>query len=220
MNGSFSTHTSSTENQPTSWTPVFAGENYIYKDGKGDLTPSNIKTDVDAIAGSGIEFNSPSASLTDDNAKNVLKIVTNDTCFGYISNNITLTKNTVYAISVIAKVENGQKPYIYLIDNDKARDDGAIIASITEQYSSDANIDNTMFGDATNEQMGNGWVRYYIIVVAGAETRDHVRIALFNGDIQGETATTSTVYYDDVKVTTLERTRLIRTKRIRMLPSM
>ncbi len=201
-NGSFSTHTSSTENQPSSWTPVFAGENAIYKDGQGDRIPSNVKTDVNAVQGSGIEFNSPIASLIDDNAKNVLKIVTNGTSFGYISNNITLSKNTVYAISVIAKVENGQKPYIYLINNDKARDDGAIMASVTEQYASDANIDNTLFGDPTNEQMGNGWVRYYIIVVTGTTALEHVRIALFNGSIEGDT-TNSTVYYDDVKLTAL-----------------
>lgn len=203
-NGSFSTHTSSTENQPTSWAPVFAGENAIYKDGQGDRIPTDVRTDVNAIAGSGIVFDCSFASSTDDAAKNVLQITTNGTSFGYISNNITLTKNTVYAISVIAKVENGQKPYIYLIDNDKARDNGAIIASVTETYDPAATtqVDNTLFGDPTNEQMGNGWVRYYMIVVAGATTRERVRIALFNGSIDGTTAN-STVYYDDVKVTTL-----------------
>ena len=200
-NGSFS-DVNNIGNEPTSWTPVFAGDNAIYKDGKGDKLAAE-KREASLVAGSGVEKGFKQSSL-DDSQKSVLKISANGTNFGYISNDITLSARTVYVFSVLVKATD-DKPFIYLVDNSKERDK-AIVARAEGAYNSDTAQKLDGFFDYSLEEVvgsNNGWVRHYLVYVTGNENTS-VRIALFNGAIdavgEGATFANGTIYYDSVKM--------------------
>ena len=198
-NGSFSDR-NNVGNEPMSWTPAFAGDNAIYKDGKGNEL-DQAKRAAALVAGSGVvESNSP----VDDAQKSVLQISTNGTNFGYISNDLTLSSRSVYVFSVLVKAADN-KPFIYLIDNSKERK-AAIVARAEADYDSTKKATLDKFFDYSLEEASenaNGWVRYYLVYVTGSETAT-VRIALFNGaiDATGENATyaNGTILYDNVKM--------------------
>ena len=201
-NGSFS-DVNSLGDEPTSWTPVFAGDNAIYKDGLGNEL-DEAKREASLVEGSGISKN---GTAVDDAQKNVLQITTNGTNFGYISNDITLSSQTVYVFSVLAQ----GTPHVYLIDTAKDRtEDGVIIARVesTASASKQQLLDGLFLDGYTNTEddsfaLGEGWARYYILYVTADETVT-ARLALFNGaiDAVGENATfaTGTVRYDSVKM--------------------
>ncbi|MCH5159763.1 MAG: hypothetical protein J1F66_02810 [Clostridiales bacterium] len=195
-NGSFS-DVNNTGKEPTSWTPVFAGDNAIYKDGKGDELES-AKKEYSLVAGSGIN---QVGSAVDDAQKRVLQVSTNGTNFGYISNDITLSARTVYVFSVVVKLVDATNPYIYLVDNSKDREDAIVAraekADADGQRSLDHYFDYAL-EDSTEDVAG--WVRYYLVYVTGAESAS-VRIALFNGKIDDtEHFATGTILYDNVKM--------------------
>jgi len=194
-NGTFSDTANTTTTQPASWTPVFAGQNTIYKDGKGDEAfVKDLATTTSAVAGSGVIKDASIAPSVDDSEKGVLKLINNEaTSQGYLSSNISLSSKTVYAISVLVKVEGNAKPYIYLINNDKDRAN-AVVAKIEKV--ADKTIDDSIFAQDSNVNK-DGWQRYYIIVVTGAESQT-VRLGLFNGSIDGtdRPSNGATVYYD------------------------
>lgn len=199
-NGSFSVM-DKVYGQPSNWTPVFGGSNDIFRDGKGNTLKDATKTSWTAVNGSGVIANTTNdASKHDDGVKNILKVSTTDTAFGYLSSSMSLSANKTYVISVLAKTEAGSKPYIYLVDTDAGETrESKVIASITD-VASDKTIDGTMyFADDADEQIdGNGnnaWTRYYFVIVTGAKTRS-VRLALMSGDILGNSTATNTVYYD------------------------
>ena len=56
-----------------------------------------------------------------------------------------------------------------------------------------------MFCKTESVKEGDGWTRYYIVIVTGKEAKT-VRVALFNGSITGDVLTTDTVYYDKVEM--------------------
>lgn len=193
-NGSFNDFASAVKSQPASWTAVFAGKNAIYKDGKGDEAfVKDLDTTAAATKGTGVT-NKDGAPSHSDPESNILKLVNNAaTSQGYLSSNITLSAHSVYAISVLAKAEDGAKPYIYLINNSFDRAN-AVVAKITDVATKD--IEDKVFGQLN--QSGEGWHRYYIIVVTGDESQT-VRLGLFNGSIDGkeQPASGATVYFDN-----------------------
>lgn len=192
-NGSFNDSASAVKIQPASWTAVFAGKNAIYKDGKGDeASVKDLNTTAAATAGTGVT-NKEGAPNYSDPERNILKLVNNEaTSQGYLSSNITLSAKSVYAISVLAKAEGSAKPYIYLINNSFDREH-AVVAQITKVATNAVN--DNIFGQLNCN--GDGWFRYYIIVVTGSESQT-VRLGLFNGSIDGkETPSNATVYYDN-----------------------
>ena len=185
-NGSFTDYSNVT-NQPTNWLSAFAGDLAIYKDGKGDTVTTIDKT-VGAVLGSGIAKDD--TLLYDDQVRNVLKIQNNTaTSYGYLSNNISVSAKTVTVFSVLAKGEGNAIPYIYLLDNGQERDN-AVIAKVEGTQSSVPSKIFCQLDEAT------GWTRYYIVVVADEAMT--VRIALFNGSIDGTTTQQGTVYFDQV----------------------
>ncbi|MCM1195080.1 MAG: hypothetical protein NC332_04005 [Firmicutes bacterium] len=197
-NGSFSSAVSSVNDQPLNWTSAFAGENIIYKDGKGNETISGLDKTVSAVNGSGIVREN---SSFDDAEGRVLKLVNNKaTSYGFVSDNISLSAKTVYVFSVLSKSESADvnavtHPYFYVIDTARDREN-AVIGSVVNIYPSAVN--DAWFCQA-NENV-NGWTRYYIVVVTGAEAMS-VRIALFNGSIDGtDKPVNTTVYYDKVSM--------------------
>ncbi len=198
-NGSFSVM-DKVYGQPSNWTPVFGGSNDIFRDGKGNTLKDATKTSLTAVNGSGVVANTNDASKHDDGVKNILKVSTTDTAFGYLSSSMSLSANKTYVISVLAKTEAGSKPYIYLVDTDAGETrESKVIASITD-VANDKTIDGTKyFADRADEQIdGNGndvWTRYYFVIVTGSKTRN-VRLALMSGDILGNSTATNTVYYD------------------------
>ena len=201
-NGSFS-DVNNIGDEPTSWTPVFAGDNAIYKDGQGNQLADD-KRLASLVEGSGVNKNYDGTSV-DDAQKNVLQVKTNGTNFGYISSDISLSSRTVYVFSVLVKTEQGGKPFVYLVDTSKERDE-AIVGRIEDDYDAEQQklLDNLFDYSLTDVvDSANGWVRYYLVYVTGNETAS-VRLALFNGAIDGvgEDATfaTGTVLYDNVKM--------------------
>jgi len=200
-NGSFSNYVTTNKDQPTNWTPVFAGQNEIYRDGKGDDEIANLVKTAEWVWG-GIEKNDKADSANkivgDDVEKNVLKLENKKaTSHGYLSEKFTLTSKTVYALSVMAKVDSGKNPYIYVVkDNPENRTDDAFLGKI-EKAADVANVaDDNKFGNPFfQENLGNGWVRYYMIIVTGDESVS-ARLALFNGSIDGSAMQEGTVYYD------------------------
>lgn len=202
-NGSFS-NLNNTGVKPSNWTPAFAGDNSIYKDGKGDEEIAGLNRLASDVEGSGTIKNFEFAP-TDDDQHNVLQIVNNTaTSFGYLSSDIYLSANTVYVFSVLAKTDGDLNPYFYLIDNSKDRKD-AVIASVTSKYAEGTVINEQLFGQISEDELNPenaGWVRYYIVYVTGAESKT-VRIALFNGSIDGSKLVQGTVYYDNVDMKTL-----------------
>lgn len=215
-NGSFSSISANTK-QPTSWTPVFAGQNAIYRDGKGDEKIGNLSTDKAAIEGSGVvtwkdEFSSiPDYNYVDDDEGRILKLVNNknySSSYGYLSNEITATAHTVYAFSVLAKVDVAQagaaraNPYFYLLETNTDRDK-AVVGKVESAYST-TTADGSVFGQADSIYEGTGWVRYYIVYVTGDKDTT-IRLALFNGSIDGlrPAGEDATVYYDKVTMQSL-----------------
>lgn len=200
-NGSFS-DVNNTGNKPSNWTPVFAGSNAIYKDGKPDDAIDGLNTLATAIEGSGT-LQGAEFAPTDDAQNNILRIVNNvATSFGYISGDISLSAKTAYVFSVLAKTGD-LDPHFYLIDNSKDRSE-AVVGKVDAKYPADAKIDCELLGQVPENEatVNNGWVRYYIVYVTGAESTT-VRLALFNGTIDGSVKPVGTVYYDNVDMKTL-----------------
>lgn len=208
-NGSFSNIVANTK-QPTGWTPVFAGDNNIYLDGKGDLGLGDLSTDKNAIAGSGVvdwktELGENSGYFDDDEGR-ILKLTSHkNSSFGYISGDISASSHTVYIFSVMAKVQNGTtaRPYFYLLQKGAERKD-AIVAQVNNFYTTP--IDGKLFNQSDSVYGENsGWERYYIVYVTGDKDTT-LRLALFNGSMTnasegaGEGAT---IYYDKVTMQTL-----------------
>lgn len=202
-NGSFS-NLNNTGVKPSNWTPAFAGDNSIYKDGMGDAEIAGLNRLATDVEGSGTIKNA-SFAPTDDDQHNILQIKNNTaTSFGYLSSDINLSARTVYVFSVLAKTDGDLNPYFYLIDNSKDRED-AVIASVTSKYAEGVTINESLFGQVSEDELNPdnpGWVRYYIVYVTGAESKT-VRLALFNGSIDGSTLVQGTVYYDNVDMKTL-----------------
>ena len=204
-NGSF-TDVNNVGNQPTGWTPVFAGDNAIYKDGLGDKMPADHKQ-VDNIVGSGIVKD---GTQVNDSQGHALSVKTNNTNFGYISNDITLSSRTVYVFSVMAKVVTGTHPYIYLINTAKDTREAAIVAKVESTYTAenkttlDGYFDYSLSDDVLGGSQNSEWTRYYIIYITENESAT-VRLALFNGKINEteDNYATGEIIYDNVKLKTL-----------------
>ena len=223
-NGSFSS-LGSTGNQPASWTPAFGGDNSIFKDGNGNMA-ADLDRNATTIANSGTvqNFNEPVAHpddktlVLDDEQQNVLRIDNAvATSFGYFSSDFTLSAKSAYVISVMFKAEN-KTPYIYLINSNTETDltdaaearDSRIIASVTDtnqKFDKDSTVAE-LFGYDYNT-FENGWVRYYMVVVTGSESLS-VRLALFNGSLDGAKTQDGTVYYDKVEMRTLGTYSLVK----------
>ena len=206
-NGSFST-LDSTGRQPSSWTAAFGGDNSIYRDGKGN---GDFKErPASSIAGSGTVQNfekyvSHAGTSLDDAQKNVLKIQNSDaTSFGYYSADITLSARTAYVISAMFMTEEGLKPYIYLLNTDTSLERAdRILTSVTSDAQNTSGIEAQILGhDYNNGEFDNGWMRYYMIIVTGNESMT-VRLALFNGSVDGKETQSGTVYYDKVEMRAL-----------------
>lgn len=211
-NGSFSSVSANTQ-QPTGWTPAFAGQNIIYRDGRGDITVgTDLSKDKSAIEGSGTvnwREELPSDKYVDDDEGKILKLTSNATSsFGYVSSEITASAKTVYVFSVLAKVGAGSttaRPYFYLLQpgqKDVERD-AMILAEVNNFY--EETPDGLVFcqGDDVVYK-DSGWTRYYIVYVTGAKDTT-VRLALFNGSIDGTSpaAAGTTIYYDKVTMQTI-----------------
>lgn len=197
-NGSFST-INNTGTQPSSWTPSFAGDNTIYRDGKDNEEIAGITRYTSSIEGSGVIQSFAETSGIDDKQQNVLHIKNNvDTSFGYFSANITLSAQTAYVFSVLVKANNSSgNPYIYLLNTDTELErSDRVITEVTSKYADDLEIDDASFGQYSDE-LENGWTRYYIVVVTGSESQT-VRLVLFNGSLDGKTLETGSIYYDNV----------------------
>lgn len=206
-NGSFS-NLAATTNQPTSWEPAFAGQNIIYKDGRGNDTINNLVTTADAITGSGANIYSDSA-YTDDDERRVLEIRNNvATAYGYVSSSITLDAKTVYVFSVLAKTAEGGHPYFYLLDTDKelARD-----KMVLAQASYAKDVNGELFCQDDETYKDSGFKRYYIVFANGAESKT-VKLALFNGSIDGSELKEGTIYYDKVSQQTIGKYSLVEDK--------
>ena len=211
-NGSFSTLDSSGL-QPSGWTQAFGGDNSIFRDGLGNLGGLSAEQRLaTTIAGSGTiqRYGNPVKDiygqiLDTDEQQNVLSIVNNEaTSFGYYSNNITLYAHTAYVLSAMFRTDEGLNPFIYVIDTDteKKREE-RILASVTSTAQQNSGINARLLNHNTdNNQFVDGWARYYMIVVTGDESMT-VRLALFNGSIDGETTQQGTVYYDKVEMHTV-----------------
>ena len=197
-NGTFGYLEDTNKTQPENWTPVFAGSNDIYQDGKGDETINGVVTSKDAIDNKIMKVGAPSF----DDAYGYYLAVTNKqaTAQGFLSQSISLSAKSVYRISVLAKVEGNANPYIYLVNKARAQaEEGtradAIIGKF-ESVATNSDMDKLLMQPV---QEGNGWVRYYFIVET-ADAGVTVNVALFNGSIDGATLATGTVYYDQVSV--------------------
>ena len=202
-NGSFSNISTSNPLQPTSWIPVFAGYNVIYKDGKGNDTIDGLVTTQEAVEGI-VERNNVNgnAPYYDDSEQNILKITNNTaTAFGYLSNDITLSAKTVYAFSVLVKTEGDANPYFYVVKNGADTRANAVVGKIETKAGATV-ADDGKFGLTSSAEEGNGWARYYIVIATGEENMT-VRVALFNGSIDGNVKQQGTVYYDYAAMNTL-----------------
>ena len=200
-NGSFST-VNNTGTQPSSWTPAFAGDNTIYRDGKGNTEIDGLNRLVADIDGSGVQQSFGKTSGLDDDQSNVLLIKNNvATSFGYFSNNITLSSHTAYVFSVMAMTEDaGVKPYIYLLNTDTSLDrKDRVITSITDTTTVSATTERYLGHMVASSKLANGWTRYYIVVVTGNESQT-VRLALFNGSIDGEHLQSGSLYFDGIEL--------------------
>ena len=200
-NGSFS-DVNNIGNEPTSWTPVFAGDNAIYKDGQGNKIDNKYRQKA-LTAGSGVV---KTGSAVDDSQNGILNVTADKTNFGYISNDITLSSRTVYVFSVMAKLGDGAtSPFFYIINNSKERAK-AVVARVEAAYKGDEQKtldDKFNIYSPDDVASSDGWARYYILYVTGNES-ESVRVALFNGKInaaENELATgKSTIYYDNVEM--------------------
>lgn len=202
-NGSFSSISTSNANQPTGWTPVFGGANLIFKDGKGDTAPEGLPKNASDVT-AGLEKNKTGAGAPafDDSEGNFLKLTNNvATAYGYVSSDITLSSRTVYAISVLAKTEGSAHPNVYVVKSGADSREKAIVGKIDALAGATVADDNA-FGMISSADEGNGWTRYYIVVVTGDESMT-VRLALFNGSVDGTSTQQGTVCYDIASLSTL-----------------
>ena len=202
-NGSF-TDVNNVGNQPSSWTPVFAGDNAIYKDGKGDTLGAD-KKEAHMIAGSGIVKD---GTTINDSQGHALQVASNGTNFGYISNDISLSSRTIYVFSVMVK----GTPNIYLINTAKETREQAIVAKLESTYTTEqkTKLDNYFneysLGDGplNDTNKNDEWTRYYIVYVTEAESVT-LRLALFSGKIYDTEnfAKDNIVTYDNVKLNSI-----------------
>lgn len=197
-NGSF-TDVNNVGNQPTSWTPVFAGDNAIYKDGGADTLDAEYK-EVSKIAGSGIITDNTGVN---DSQGHALQVTTNGTSFGYISNDITLSPRTVYVFSVMVK--GPSTPNIYLVNPAKDTRENAIVARI-EETSDMSELDKyfNYYSLSEGPTQSTDWSRYYIVYITEAESTT-VRLALFSGAIDAtnddvKNAPENTVIYNNAEL--------------------
>ncbi len=194
-NGSFS-DLNNTGTQPSGWSPAFAGDNMLYRDGRGDDKIDGLDRVYSAVKDSSVVRNFEQTYGWDDEQQNVL-LVRNSTAtsFGYFSDEITLSAHTVYVLSALIKNDGGQ-PHFYLLNTDASleRNDRVIAEGITGITA--ANESALNYGK-TSDDLENSWARYYIIVVTGDESQT-VRLALFNGKIDGSELTTGSVYFDQI----------------------
>lgn len=193
---------------PSSWTPVFAGSNLIYNDGRDNTFDGQYVDNVTVphapnSVTSGVYLGYADAPTYDTSKQSVLQITNNvATSFGYLSQSITLNANTVTVISVLAKGEGNAVPYVYLYEDLTSEEDNIIYKAYTAKVSNP--IDDEKFNMLTNE---NGWTRYYFVVATGDNAKT-VKLALFNGAIDASvtdgTATgvqQGTVYFDQATYT-------------------
>ena len=198
-NGTFGYLEDTNKTQPENWTPVYAGSNAIYKDGKGNETLTGVLTSSDAIDNKIVKTGAPDF----DDEYGYYLAVTNKqaTAQGFISQSISLSAKSVYRISVLAKVEGNTKPYIYLVNNALAQgEDGSRAKAIIGKF--EATATNSKMDEILMQPVqdsANGWVRYYFVVETADEAVS-VNVALFNGSIDGTQLQTGTVYYDQVSV--------------------
>ena len=215
-NGSFSS-LNSTGRHPSNWTPAFAGDNAIYKDGKGNDFEelSRLQTTIEGsgtVQGYEKAVTHADGTILDDEQRNVLKIQNNiATSYGYFSSDITLSAKTAYVISAMFRAEDLQgnlkadaTPYVYLINADATLERAdRIIASATKRQSANVNVQLLGFDYSDSElKQEYGWIRCYMVVVTGDESMS-VRLALFNGDLITGEAKDGVVYYDKVEMRTL-----------------
>lgn len=199
-NGTFGYLEDTNKSLPESWTPVYAGANSIYNDGKGDAEITGLNISAGATANQIVKGNDTNpAPLYDDEYGYYLNVVNNvSTAQGFLSQSISLSAKSVYRISVLAKTTTAQ-PYIYLINQAAAQGENgsrekAIIAKF-EGAAANGKMDDLLMQPA----QANGWVRYYFIVETSDEAAS-VNVALFNGSIDGTTKQTGIVSYDQVCV--------------------
>lgn len=185
-NGSFSEKIT-VGDHPASWTPVFAGDIEIFKNGTHGV--EGLNTTAKAIAGSGIEADPTVAPSVDDENGKYLKINNAEqTAFGYISDKITLSANTVYVVSMLAKGDGTAMPSMYLIC------DGEVVASNTMKTGDSSDEIDAKFFQTT---AGNGWQRYYFVIAVGDNAKSFT-LALFNGAVDGSAKQQGAVYFDQV----------------------
>lgn len=150
--------------RPASWTLYVSGNTAI--GGNGTLAP-NPTNGIQA----GLLFKNNSTLLgelgltetdfptKDDDAGSVLMINNKvKTSAGVQSSSISLSANTYYKISVLAKGIGDMVPYVYLTDG----------RNVLSGY--DKTIDGTIY-TAENEDEGNGYIRYYFYIAVGNEAK-------------------------------------------------
>ena len=150
--------------RPANWTLYVSGNTAI--GGNGTLAPNAIgdiqagllfKNNSSLLGELGIGEND--FPLKDDDARSVLMINNKvKTSAGVQSASISLSANTFYKISVLAKGIGDAVPYVYLTDG----------RNVLSGY--DKAIDGTAYA-AENEEEGNGYVRYYFYIAVGSEAK-------------------------------------------------
>ncbi len=203
-NGTFST-LNNTAQQPTGWTQAFAGDNMLYRDGRGDLLDS-IERNATSVAGSQTLRNSDLAPLganelnLDDEQRNILRVQNNAaTSFGYFSNEITLSARTVYVFSALVKADETARPHFYMLSTDTTLERAdRVIGEGKVMATNEAALGQNY----ASSEYTNGWTRRYIIIVTGNESIA-VRLALFNGDLDGTEKGTGCAYFDQVQMSSL-----------------
>lgn len=197
-NGTFGYLEDTNKKLPESWTPVYAGANSIYNDGKGDDVVNGLNISSNAIANEIFKGTTANpAPLYDDEYGYYLNVVNKvATAQGYLSQSISLSAKSVYRISVLAKATSAQ-PYIYLINQAAAQgENGSREKAIIGKFEGAA-ANSTMDDLLMQPAQENGWVRYYFIVETADEAVS-VNVALFNGSIDGRELKDGTVSYDQV----------------------
>jgi hypothetical protein len=190
--------------QPTDWTPVYAGDNAIFRDGRDAIT---VNTKAEAI-NAGVLLGSTIGPDGDDQTRGVLAIDNKQaTSFGYLSDDITFAANKYYVLSVLAK-KNGGSPAVYLLDKYADSPADAIIGSFVNKTVAkeidgrDYFLDPNRTANDGGSAATGGWTRYYFVVATG-DSEVTAQLALFNGAIDA-TATSGTalgtVYFDKVTV--------------------
>lgn len=150
--------------RPANWTLYVSGNTAI--GGNGTLAPNAIgdiqtgllfKNNSSLLGELGIGEND--FPLKDDDARSVLMINNKvKTSAGVQSASISLSANTFYKISVLAKGIGDAVPYVYLTDG----------RNVLSGY--DKAMDGTAYA-AENEEEGNGYVRYYFYIAVGNEAK-------------------------------------------------